>query len=390
MYQMKNFACAVGIQIVLIIWAVVKSPFPYYCIFTASLLMVLFSIRSLEDKETLLLQTGQFVFSMLFCILATGFLPFLIFVEFRSTKWKRMRILLPSIVFTVLYFSGQKGNVAEGIVQMLCLLALSAAIYGIDILVEQYLDVKSRVAQAVTITAVNEMYQKKLNQELRFTNYLIDKNARLEERENISRNIHNSVGHSVTAAIMTLDAADMIFETRPEQAREKMHIAKERIRDGLESIRHAVRVLDTDNAGIAVADFMKELQEIIRNFVMDTQIKVRADFPKDFEEQQIPHEHTEFLTGALQELLTNGVKHGGANTFVVSFVVDSSHIRLRVSDNGKSDVHTEREGQWMEQGYGLKKIVSYVKRCGGTTYITNDNGWMTEITLPLERRDTYA
>ncbi|MGN0153222.1 MAG: sensor histidine kinase [Lachnospiraceae bacterium] len=301
-----------------------------------------------------------------------------------------MRIYLPAIIYAVVFFIGHKGNTAEGIVQMMCLLLLSAGIYGVEALVDNYIEAKSRIAYAVTITSVNEMYQKKLNQELRLKNYLIDKNARLEERENISRNIHNSVGHSITAAIMTLDAADMLFEREPEQAREKMHIAKGRIREGLENIRHAVRVLDTENTSIAIIDFIKELQDIIHNFVMDTQIKVRADFPEEKKEQPLPHEHTEFLTGALQELLTNGVKHGKADFFVVSVVVDSSHIRLCVSDNGNSFLHKGIKKQRIEQGYGLKKIISYTKRCGGTTHITEDNGWMTEITLPLEGGENNA
>ena len=63
---------------------------------------------------------------------------------------------------------------------------------------------------------LNEMHEKRLNQELTKQNYLADKNARLVERENISRNIHNSVGHSITAAIMTLDAADMLYDVMVE------------------------------------------------------------------------------------------------------------------------------------------------------------------------------
>lgn len=389
MQQMKNFVCAAGIQIALIIWAVVESPYPYYCILAASLLLILFSIRSLNETENLILQIGQLLLSMLFCISASGFLCFLLFIEFRSSKWKRFRIFLPAILFAAISFAGQKRRLAEVIVQVLCLVVLSAVIYGIEALVDNYIDAKSQIAQTVTITAVNEMYQRKLNQELRLKNYLIDKNARLEERETISRNIHNRVGHSITAAIMTLDAADMLLATQPEQAREKINIANERIHEGLESIRHAVRVLDTGIVYVSTVDFIRELQEIIDNFVMDTQIKIRTDFPEQ-SEQQIPHEHTEFLTGALQELLTNGVKHGRADFFEVSVIMDSGHIRLSVSNNEKNSIQKKTQGSLIEQGYGLKKIVSYVQRCGGTTYITDDNGWRTEITLPFERREAFA
>lgn len=94
--------------------------------------------------------------------------------------------------------------------------------------------------------SVSEMNERRINRELSRQNYAIDRNARLLERENISRNIHNSVGHSITAAIMTLDAADMLYETKPEEARKRMNDANERIRGSLDSIRSAVRALDEE------------------------------------------------------------------------------------------------------------------------------------------------
>lgn len=117
-----------------------------------------------------------------------------------------------------------------------------------------------------------------MNRELVIKNYLADKNARLEERENISRNIHNSVGHSITAAIMTLDAADLLSEKDPNQAREKLNAANRRIRTGLEAIRHAVRVLDEESESISAWDFLQELNDLTDSFVMDTTVQVYQDY----------------------------------------------------------------------------------------------------------------
>ncbi len=78
----------------------------------------------------------------------------------------------------------------------------------VDRLAESYFSAKTEAEKAVRQSAVGELAEKRLNRELKLKNYLADKNARLEERETISRNIHNSVGHSITAAVMTLDAAD--------------------------------------------------------------------------------------------------------------------------------------------------------------------------------------
>lgn len=231
------------------------------------------------------------------------------------------------------------------------------------------------------------MYSKKLNQELVIKNYLADKNARLEERENISRNIHNSVGHSITAAIMTLDAADMLFDTAPKLAREKMNIANDRIRTSLDSIRHAVRVLDNENKFITVNDFISELVAVTDSFVMDTMIKIYTDFENVNQEVIIPHEYTEFLTGALKELLSNGVRHGNADIFTVTLTADSCNIKLKVVDNGKSNFSSENQKERIENGFGLNKMISYIKKCGGDMTFSNENGFKTEMTLKLLKEE---
>ena len=232
-------------------------------------------------------------------------------------------------------------------------------------------------------SSISEMHEKKLNRQLAQQSYLADKNARLTERENISRNIHNSVGHNITAAIMTLDAADMLYDVRPEEARKRMNDANERIRGSLESIRRAVRALDQESADVPIYDLIAGMDSIIDEFVMDTERicdRLYDPFP---EGMLLPHEHLEFLTGVLQEFLTNGVKHGHADVFLVQLTGDSAHIRLTVKDNGHSDYAAGNEKQRIENGFGLKKVISYAERCGGLAEFSNEDGFRSVVELPL-------
>ena len=235
--------------------------------------------------------------------------------------------------------------------------------------------------QRIQNSNLNEMHEKRLNRELTKQNYLADKNARLVERENISRNIHNSVGHSITAAIMTLDAADMLYDVKPDEARKRMNDANERIRGSLESIRRAVRTLDDEAGTMPVSDLKAAMDGIIDDFVMDTERHVDRIY--EVPDIQIPREHAEFLTGVLEELLTNGVKHGGATKFVVILTGDSAHIKLEVKDNGRSDFGEANSKARIEKGFGVKKIVSYAERCGGKTGFVNDEGFRAFVELPV-------
>lgn len=237
--------------------------------------------------------------------------------------------------------------------------------------------------QRLSATVASEMHERRLNRELAQQSYSAEKNARLLERENISRNIHNNVGHSITAAIMTLDAADMLFETKPEEARKRMNDANERIRGSLESIRSAVRALDDEDASVPIEDLRRYLENIVEGFTMDTELQVSQSYDVYSAEVLVPKEHAEFLTGVLQECFSNGVRHGKADRFVVSLLADAGHVKLTVTDNGKSGFSSDNREELIRNGFGLKKIEAYAKRCGGSASFTNDEGFKTVVELPF-------
>lgn len=341
---------AQGLLLTLAVIAAVGSTYPYLCIMSAGLLMIIFTIRSLQDSPSGFLMVVQAVVSTVFAVLGGGCFPYLILYECRFTGFGWRRIFLPPLAYFAGWVLLGKEDFPWALCNVFFLIGITGAIYLAERAAAGVFLTKSRVSQAVSITAVSEMYEKKLNKELVIKNYLAEKNARLEERENISRNIHNSVGHSITAAYLALDAADMLFDMDPVRAREKMNAAKSRVHDSLDSIRRAVRVLDSENEFISMGDFVQELAGVCDNFAMDTRIRIYMDF---------------------------------ADVFILFLTADSGHIRLEVSDNGSSDFAEENQDRRIEDGFGLKKLYSYVKRCGGTVSFTNDNGFRTEITMPF-------
>ena len=354
----------------------------------------------------------------LFALFSGGFWGFFIFVVIDELKaW--MIVVLAEVIYIcsniISYISDVPTGreVAKMLIFSLIIAAGHAILLALKAVIRQNFIRNIAAKERIMKSNINEMHEKRLNRELTIKNYLAEKNARLVERENISRNIHNSVGHSITAAIMTLDAADMLYDVKPDEARKRMNDANERMRGSLESIRRAVRTLDVETGTISVIDLKASMDAIIDEFVMDTEMKVDKIYempnkiyvsdadklsekalPDDNagvsgEEEDrsveipIPREHAEFLTGVLKEFLTNGVKHGNATEYVVLLKGDSAHISLVVKDNGKSDFTPENSRRRIENGFGIKKIISYVERCGGKAVFTNENGFKSEVELPI-------
>lgn len=347
------------------------------------LLLIVLTICSLQEQQSKPLFLCQLLLTA--ALAATAKHPLFCLPAYACRMGKRnlLSLFLPSLLYGGIQAICSETTFPKLLFSMLLLLLSTLCLRGLETLTRNYIVAKKQSARAVSIAAVNEMYEKKLNQELTMKNYLADKTARLEERENISRNIHNSVGHSITAAIMTLEAADMLFDTAPEKAREKLNLAKERIHGSLASIRHAVRVLDEETTLVSMEDFTAQLLAITDNFCMDTTLQILNDFSHAGNHLLLPHEHAEFLTGALEELLSNGVRHGKATRFTVHLITDSGHIKLKVSDNGSSDFSKTNEEKKIRQGFGLKKLISYTRRCGGTASFENNAGFIAELTLPV-------
>lgn len=346
------------------------------------IIMILLTLRSICDDDKSKAAFPMLVLTGLFAGFSGNVHAFAVMYECRFKSG--IRIFLPSLAYLVYAVFSGVSDIPVLIFRIVMLAAASFLLLAAETLICRYYEARRRITGAVSVSALSEMYTKKLNQELVIKNYLTDRNARLEERENISRSIHNSVGHSITAAIMTLEASEMLFDKSPERAREKLVTAKERIRTGLDSIRHAVRVLDDETVSISLSDFLTGITTAADEFVMDTMRVIHMDLPEKNDELLIPREHTEFLTGAFQEILSNGVKHGSADVFFLHVSADSTHIKLTVRDNGKSDFSPENTAIRLREGFGLKKLKSYADRCGGAAAFSNENGFKTEITLPFE------
>ena len=412
---MMRFLWTMLLEVGLLLIAFFHSEHVMGCLLCGAALIVVFQLQSLTEEQRWSSLVVQGILSLLFSLLAGHFAAYLIFYEMRfgtgdgrmqegetpegqcrerREGYPLLRVVLPGVFcfFGTLLYRRITGNVEETMPELLwqvLLLAVCAVIFlGIEFTLSHYLKMQWESAVAVRGAAVNELYEKKLNQELRMKNYLAERNARMEERETISRNIHNSVGHTITAAVMTLDAAELLVDVDVGKAKERMVTAKERMKEGLSAIRLAVRVLDKENGTVRMEDFLSELAAVADNFVMDTELMVKTDVDVIPEVQSLPKEHTEFLTGAVQELLTNGVKHGNATRFLLSVRADSAHLLVSVNDNGTGDFSEENKERKIREGFGLKKIVSYVKKCGGDVKFTNENGFCAVLTVPLYQEET--
>jgi len=258
----------------------------------------------------------------------------------------------------------------------------------------KYFEMNSNLEKALKSSALDAMNERQLRMEIAESKNMAEENARLEERERISRDIHNAVGHTLSAATVTLDAAQMLMDTDTSKANQKIDQANERIHEAIGSVRSVVRTLDAEDDCVLVEDYVNSLKELIRNFTLDTEIKVHHNLDLVAAEERrrqqasgsagkIHIARAAFISSSLSELLTNGVKHGGATVFVVLMTLDSTHIGIQVSDNGTGwgDISYEEKQAKLRNGFGLRKMSDYVKVNGGTFDVDGSEGFCVRMDM---------
>ncbi|MET3211093.1 UNVERIFIED_CONTAM: signal transduction histidine kinase/DNA-binding NarL/FixJ family response regulator [Paenibacillus sp. PvR008] len=187
-----------------------------------------------------------------------------------------------------------------------------------------------------------------------------------EERNRLSRELHDTVGHAYTSIIMGMETL------RPELAAEtgiqRLDALLELGRKSIEEVRGYLHQMESPQQSLSLA---RSLQKLADEFREHAQVDV--SFRAFGEEYQLSHQAKMAFIRCLQESLTNAVRHGQATEITVSLQFEQQYTRLEVQDNG-SGLEEWREGFGMnamkERAMNLQGQVSvYTKPGDGTLVI---------------------
>lgn len=198
----------------------------------------------------------------------------------------------------------------------------------------------------------------------------LEQKTALEERQRIAKDIHDTAGHSITTVIMQTEAAKLIIDKNPEEAKNKIVAANLQAKHALEELRDSVHLLSGRQGGETLKS---SFEKIIAESTDGTGIIIRSDI----EELQVFGKKYRFLSNALKEGIANGLRHGNATAFWVELKREDKKILFLLSDNGDGvdDVKTK--------GFGLSEMERVAKTLGGTLEIYSEKGEGFEIRIEL-------
>lgn len=193
------------------------------------------------------------------------------------------------------------------------------------------------------------------------------------ERNRIAQEIHDIVGHTLTSTILQIEAGKRLLQKDKDSAATRLKEAQDLVRHSLNEIRNSVHMLKEDK----YYDIAQALQQLIRDTERNTGAVVRAAIDAECL-AGVSLMHKKVLYHALQEGLTNGIRHGHSNEFDFSLTGDGSQLRFMLADNGTGASH-------IEMGFGLKMMRDRVEQLQGTLYIDAkpNKGCLLRISLPF-------
>lgn len=190
------------------------------------------------------------------------------------------------------------------------------------------------------------------------------------ERTRIAQEIHDIVGHTLTSTILQIEAGKRLLDKDMGSALERLKEAQDSVRHSLSEIRNSVHMLKEDK--------YYELEDAMHLLISDTEKSAGVSIHAMIDPvEHLSLMHKKVIYHALQEGLTNGIKHGKSSEFSFSLSDDGASVQFRLADNGvgSSDI---------EMGFGLKMMRERVKQLKGEIHVDSepDKGCLLRLNLP--------
>ena len=199
--------------------------------------------------------------------------------------------------------------------------------------------------------------------------------AAIEERNRIAREIHDSLGHSLMALNVQIQAAATLWLTDPIQAQSFLTQAQRLGAIAIQEVRASVRALRTDeHPEQPLPETIAALAEEFRQVTgMTPTIRARLT-------QSVSACVSKTLYRIVQEALTNISKYAEATKVEIYVVTKDDFIHLKVVDNGRGfDRHQQATG------FGLQGMQERVTALNGEFRLTTSpgSGCQIQVKFPV-------
>lgn len=204
--------------------------------------------------------------------------------------------------------------------------------------------------------------------------------AAVQERNHIAREIHDSLGHTLTAQNIQLQTAIKLWQCDPNRVQPFLQQAQQLAATAMQEVRRSVRTLRED------APEELPLEAAITNLANDFRQGTGIATTTDMDVQMpISSQTNKILYRVAQEALTNISKHAQATQVKIQIKTTPDIIRLIIVDNGRGfDPNSQ-----IISGFGIKGMQERVTAVGGILHLQTEPGSGCRIIVQLSLQPDF-
>ncbi|WP_163580240.1 sensor histidine kinase [Gracilibacillus saliphilus] len=217
-------------------------------------------------------------------------------------------------------------------------------------------------------------------EKMKTTSLKLEEKIIIQERKRFAREMHDSIGHSFSTSLIGLNAVQKLIEKEPKEAMKLLKHIHENLEIGLYRVRKSVRELQDSHFFV---DFQNAVEALLEETIQQTDVKI--DVKINVEEKWMNSLQEIVVYRALQEGLTNGLRHGEATMFVFRLFIVGNSLVFYLSDNGKGFKSSDST-----LGFGLIAMKERVKELNGKLTLHSNKSYLggVDIIIELPRMDS--
>lgn len=218
------------------------------------------------------------------------------------------------------------------------------------------------------VTTYNRDKSDKLQVQLEDANKRISELVKLEERQRIARDLHDTLGQKLSLIGLKSDLAGKLIIKNPSQALIEINDVRQTARTALKEVREMV----TQMRGTRLPDELFRIRQILKAAEIDFTFEGNMNLTNT----SLMNENV--LSMCLKEAVTNIVKHSSASTCSIVIEPTRSELVVKLKDDG---VGIADESMY-SRGNGLRGMRERLEFVNGSMEIASDMGTMIVIRIP--------
>ena len=269
---------------------------------------------------------------------------------------------------TFIFFIYNALNLITVVCFILCCIVI---IVSKEEIIEKNQELNKRLEVAnIDLQRTNEELERSLKDNARL--------AEIKERNRIAREIHDTLGHTLTGLAAGIDACIALAGDDKTPLRNQLDLLSKVSRNGIKDIRMSVSSLRPDAP--ERLNLKNAIEELVENTIKIANVNIA--FNCDTSELKFDEDEEMAIYRIVQESLTNAIRHGNAKNIDVSIKKSYGSIGLLICDDG---VGCEN----IEAGFGLRHIRERVTMLKGQVNFSSDNGFRVEAMIPIRWGEEY-